>query len=80
MLGKRGKMKNIPFTLCVPEDTLRDLFSYVPARKRSKFISDLIYVALKTHKDGLLKEFKSSSRDTLRKSEIDLWSDIQGDL
>ena len=73
-------MKNIPITLCIPEDILRDLYTYVSARKRSKYVAELLSNSLKIKKEQMSKDFKSSSRDISRNGEINLWNELQGDL
>ena len=73
-------MKNIPITLCIPEDILRDLYTYVSARKRSKYVAELLSNSLKFKKEQMSKDFRSSSKDLSRNSEIELWDKLEGDL
>lgn len=73
-------MKAVPMTLCIPEHIMKDFHTYVPIRKRSKFICDLLSNALNIKKESIAKDFRSASNDRIRNAEIDMWDTIEGDL
>ena len=72
-------MKNIPITLTLPEDLVRDLHLYVSNRQVSKFVAQLVEEGLKIKKELLAREFQEASQDRERSVEIELWDTASGD-
>ena len=72
-------MKNIPITLTLPEDLVRDLHLYISNRQMSKFVAQLVEEGLKIKKELLAREFQEASQDTERSVEIELWDTASGD-
>ncbi len=72
-------MKNIPITLTLPEDLVRDLHLYISNRQVSKFVAQLVEEGLKIKKDLLAREFQEASQDAERSEEIELWDTVSGD-
>lgn len=72
-------MKNIPITLTLPEDIIKDLHLYISKRQISKFVAEMLEKALDLKKKQLAREFQEASQDPERKSEIELWDTLSGD-
>ena len=54
-------MKNVSITVTLPEETLRDLHSYISFRQRSKFIANLVKKGLEEEKERLAREFREAA-------------------
>lgn len=72
-------MKNIPITLTLPEELVKDLHLYISNRQISKFVAQLVEQGLKRKKEMLAREFQEASQDIERKGEIELWDTAMGD-
>lgn len=72
-------MKNIPITLTLPEDLVKDLHLYVSNRQVSKFVAQLVEQGIKIKKEKLAREFQEASKDAERGEEIELWDTASGD-
>lgn len=72
-------MKNLPITLTIPEDLIRDLHLYVSKRQISKFIAELLKPALKIKKEEMAREFREAANDTERNKEIQIWDQLSDD-
>lgn len=70
-------MKNIPMTLTLPENVVRDLHLYISRRQISKFVAQLIEKEMKTKKEALAREFREANFDSYRNSEIELWDSLR---
>ena len=72
-------MKNIPITLTMPEDLVRDLHLYIAKRKVSKFITELVYKQIEVEKQKIAQEFREASQDVERNKELEIWDTVIGD-
>ena len=72
-------MKNIPITLSLPEEVVKDLHLYVSKRQISKFVAKMVAKALEAEKMRLANEFKEASRDEERNAEIEIWDSLNGE-
>ena len=72
-------MRNVPITLTLPEDIVRDLHLYTSRRGISKFVAQAVGERLETEKQKLAREFKEASKDEERNSEIGLWDSLSGE-
>jgi len=72
-------MKNIPITLILPENLVKDLHIYISKRQISKFVAQMVKKGLETEKEKLAREFREASQDTERNGEIELWDTLSGD-
>ncbi len=72
-------MSNIPITITLPEDQIKELHLYIPRRKISNFIADLVRKGLETKKQQLACEFREAAQDEERNAEIQLWDTTIGD-
>ena len=72
-------MKNIPITLSLPEDVVRDLHLYISKRQISKFVAQMVEKGLATKKELLAREFREASQDSERNAEIEQWDELIGD-
>ena len=72
-------MKNIPITLTLPEDLIRDLHLYTSRRGISKFVAKAVKEKLETRKQKLAREFQEAYQDEERNSEIELWDTLIDD-
>lgn len=72
-------MKNIPITLTLPEDLVKDLHLYISNRQISKFVAQMVEQGLKIKKELLAREFQEASQDIERNTEIEQWDAIIGD-
>ena len=66
-------MKNVPITLTLPEDLVKDLHLYISRRQISKFVAQMVAKGLETEKQKLAREFKEASEDSERNAEIEVW-------
>ncbi|MFV0340146.1 MAG: hypothetical protein ACK5MA_05890 [Parachlamydiaceae bacterium] len=72
-------MKNIPITLSLPEEVVKDLHLYVSKRQISKFVAAMVAKALEAEKMRLANEFKEASSDQDRNAEIEVWDSLNGE-
>ncbi len=72
-------MSNIPITLTLPEELIKDLHQYIAKRQISKFIAELVAEGLEVEKNKLAKEFQEASQDTTRNEEIEIWDTLSKD-
>lgn len=72
-------MANIPITLTLPEELVKDMHTYISKRQISKFVAEMVEKGLESKKDKLAREFREASADALRNAEIDLWDSTSGD-
>lgn len=72
-------MANIPITLTLPENVVKDLHLYISKRQISKFVTEMVIKGLETEKKRLAREFREASQDAERNAEIDLWNSTLGD-
>lgn len=66
-------MKNIPITLTLPEDLVRDLHLYISKRQISKFVAQLVQKGLESKKERLAREIREAAQDTERNAEIEVF-------
>lgn len=66
-------MKNIPITLTLPEELVRDLHLYISNRQVSKFVAQLVEEGIKIKKEALAREFQEANHDEDRTAEANLW-------
>lgn len=69
-------MKNLPITLTLPENIIRDLHLYISKRQISKFVAQMLKEALENKKKLLIKELQEAARDEERNREIELWDTL----
>lgn len=69
-------MKNLPITLTLPENLIRDLHLYIAKRQISKFIAEMLKKELEHKKKLLAREFQEASQDSERNAEIQLWDTL----
>lgn len=74
-----ANMKNLPITLSLPEDIIKDLHLYISKRQISRFVAEMLEKALENKKRLLAREFQEASQDSERNAEIDLWDATSGD-
>jgi len=72
-------MPNIPITLTLPEDLIKDLHQYIARRQISKFVAQLVTEGLEAEKNKLAREFQEASQDIERNAEIEIWDTLSGD-
>ncbi|MBA2368372.1 MAG: hypothetical protein H0V82_05030 [Candidatus Protochlamydia sp.] len=72
-------MKNVPITLSLPENIVRDLHLYVSRRQISKFVSEVVEKGLENRKELLAQEFREASLDKEMNKEFKLWDQLSGD-
>jgi hypothetical protein len=72
-------MKNVPITLTLPEDLVKDLHLYISRRQISKFVAQMVAKGLETEKQKLAREFREASQDAERNAEIEVWDIAIGD-
>lgn len=72
-------MKNVPITLTLPENLVKDLHLYVSRRQISKFVAKMVQRGLEIKKDKLARDFREASQDAERNAEIELWDTAIGD-
>lgn len=72
-------MKNVPITLTLPENVVRDLHLYISRRGISKFVTKAVEKSLETAKQKLAREFREASQDKERNSEIELWDSLSNE-
>lgn len=72
-------MKNIPITLTLPENLIRDLHLYISRRQISKFVARMVEKGLETEKQKLAREFQEASQDVERNAEIEIWDTLSKD-
>lgn len=73
------KNQNVPITLTLPEDLVKDLHLYIPRGKISKFVARMVAKGMETEKQKIAREFREVSQDIERNSEIELWDTTIGD-
>jgi hypothetical protein len=77
IIKKEGRiMKNIPITLTLPENLVRDLHLYISRKGISKFVAQTVAKGLETEKRKLAREFREASQDIERNKEIEIWDRI----
>lgn len=69
-------MKNIPITLTLPENLVKDLHLYISRRQISKFVTEVVKKGLESKKEILAREFREASQDAERNAEIELWDTL----
>lgn len=69
-------MKNIPITLSLPENLVRDLHLYLSKRQISKFVAEMVEKGLQTKKEKWARDFREASQDKERNKEIELWDTL----
>ena len=69
-------MKNIPITLTLPENFVRDLHLYISRRGISKFVTKAVVKGLETEKQKMAREFREASQDEERNAEVELWDSL----
>lgn len=72
-------MKNIPITLTLPEELVRELHLYIAHRQVSKFVAQVVEEGIKIKKEALAREFQEASQDEDRIAEASLWDTTNGD-
>ena len=72
-------MRNIPITLTLPEDLVKDLHLYVSRRQISKFVAQMVAKGLDTEKQRFAREFQEASQDAERNAEIENWDVLSGE-
>ena len=72
-------MKNIPITLTLLENLVKDLHLYISRRQISKFLAQMVEEGLEVKKEKLSKEFRKANFDIERNFEIKLWDIAIGD-
>lgn len=72
-------MKNVPITLSLPENLVKDLHLYISRRQISRFVAEVVEKGLEGKKEQLAREFREASLDKERNSEIEIWDDLIGD-
>ncbi len=72
-------MRNVPITLTLPENLVKDLHLYISRRQISKFVAQMVAKGLETEKQRLAREFQEASQDVERNAEIKLWDTLNGD-
>lgn len=72
-------MRNIPITLSLPENLVRDLHLYVSRRSMSKFVAQQVEKGIKFQRDLLAKDYIEASKDTERNAEMEIWDTAIGD-
>lgn len=69
-------MKNLPITLSLPEEVIRDLHLYIPPRQISKFVANMLAKAIEEKKKLLTHAFREAAQDSERNMEIQLWDTL----
>lgn len=72
-------MKNIPITLTLPDNLVRDLHLYISKRQISKFVAQLVEKGLEIEKRKLAREFQEANHDIERNAEIEIWDTLSGE-
>lgn len=72
-------MKNIPITLSLPEEMVKDLHLYIPRRQISRFVVEMVKEGLEHKKELIAQEFREASLDKEREEEIEFWDKAIGD-
>lgn len=72
-------MKNLPITLSLPEEIIRDLHLYISKRQISKFVAEMLEKELEQKKKILAREFQEAAQDQQRNDEIQVWDDLIGE-
>jgi hypothetical protein len=72
-------MKNVPITLTFSENFMRDLHTYVPKRKFSKFFYELAQKEIEKRKQDLAQAFREAAQDEDLNAESELWDACIGD-
>jgi hypothetical protein len=79
LIEKETFMRNIPITLTLPEDLIKDLHLYISRRQISKFVAEQVENGLKIKRETLAREFREANQDAERNAEIELWDTLIGD-
>lgn len=69
-------MRNVPITLTLPENIVRDLHLYISRRGISKFVAKMVKEGLETKKQKMAREFREALQDEKRNAEIELWDSL----
>lgn len=69
-------MRNVPITLTLPENLVKDLHLYISRRQISKFVAEVVEKSLESKKEMLAREFREASQDDERNAEIELWDKL----
>lgn len=72
-------MRKVPITLTLPENLIRDLHLYIPARGISGFVSALIQKGLEKKKSTIAQQYKEAAADEERNKEAAEWDVCIGD-
>jgi hypothetical protein len=72
-------MRNIPITLTLPENLVKDLHQYISRRQISKFVAKMVAKGLETEKQRFAREFQEANQDAERNHEIDIWDTLNGE-
>jgi hypothetical protein len=68
--------RNVPITLTLPENLVKDLHLYISRRQISKFVAEVVEKSLESKKEMLAREFREASQDVERNAEIELWDTL----
>ena len=72
-------MRNVPITLTLPENLVKDLHLYISRRQISKFVAEVVEKSLESKKEMLAREFREASQDVERNAEIELWDTLSNE-
>lgn len=72
-------MRNVPITLTLPENLVKDLHLYISRRQISKFVAQMVAKGLETEKQKLAREFQEASKDKERNTEIEIWDTLSAE-
>jgi metal-responsive CopG/Arc/MetJ family transcriptional regulator len=64
-------------TYTIPEDVLRELNAFIEQRRRSRFVTEAIRLALEVEKKKLEEAYKDAAADKKRVQEIQQWSSTE---
>jgi len=73
------KNKNIPITLALPENLVKDLHLYIARGQISKFVAQVVEEGLEIKKERLARDYQEASQDAEREAEAKLWETTLGD-
>jgi hypothetical protein len=62
-------------TISIPQNVKHDLYLYVKARARSRFITEAVVEKLKAKKMSLEEQYKLAAKDEERNREFKQWED-----
>jgi hypothetical protein len=73
------RMKNLPITLTLPENIIKDLHLYISKGQISKFAAKMFEKGLQDKKKQLACELQEASQDQERNAELALWDTLSGE-